>query len=75
MSDKELNVVVEGVNEDFIWYESERLRADMNAWASRFEKLVKVAQERHKEHVIMLRHLMDENQDLKKKLKKKEKKK
>ena len=63
---REKDIVIEGVNEDFVWYEAERLRIDMTAWLNRFEKLVKVAEARHKEHVKMLADLMDENQALKK---------
>ena len=65
------SVETEGITEDFIWYESEILRKDMQMWSHRFEKLVKVAEARHKEHVKMLQDVMQQNHLLKKQLKEK----
>ena len=31
------NMETEGITEDFIWYESEILRKDMQMWSHRFE--------------------------------------
>jgi hypothetical protein len=61
----------EGITEDFIWYEAAVLRKDMQMWSLRFEKLVKVAEARHKEHVKMLQDVMQQNHLLKKQLKEK----
>ena len=66
------SVETEGITEDFIWYESEILRKDMQMWSLRFEKLVKVAEARHKEHIKMLQDVMKQNHLLKKQLKERE---
>jgi hypothetical protein len=65
------SIEFEGITENFIWYESEILRKDMRMWMNRFDKLVKVMDARHKEHVKMLQDLMYENHNLKKQLKEK----
>ena len=65
------SITFDGITNEFAWYEGERLRLDMMPWASRFEKLVAVMEARHKEHITMLQHLMDENRSLKKELKEK----
>jgi hypothetical protein len=62
------NMETEGITEDFIWYESEILRKDMQMWSHRFEKLVKVAEARHKEHIKMLQDVMQQNHLLKKQI-------
>jgi hypothetical protein len=59
------NITVEGVTENFIWYEAEQLRSAMNSWAWRFDKLVKTMEARHKENNLILGQLMDERQKLK----------
>jgi hypothetical protein len=65
------SVVSEGITDEYVWYEGDRLRLDMMTWASRFEKLIKIMEARHKEHTTMLQHLMNENRSLKKELKEK----
>jgi hypothetical protein len=66
------NIEVEGITADFIWYEAAVLRKDMQMWALRFEKLVKVMEARHKEHDDLFREIMNQNRDLKFKLKEKD---
>ena len=56
--------VVEGVTEDFIWYEASILRRDMRAWQNRFEKLVNVMEARYKDQNKMIKHYMDKCDDL-----------
>ena len=56
--------VVEGVTEDFIWYEASILRRDMQAWQHRFEKLVKVMEAGHKDQNKMIQHYIDKCDDL-----------
>jgi hypothetical protein len=65
------SIEFEGITENFIWYESEILRKDMRMWMNRFDKLVKVMDARHKEHVKMLQDVMYENHRLKERLKEK----
>lgn len=66
------NVVVEGIDANYVWYNASLLRGKMSSWAMDFEKVVSVMEARHKEHIKMLQDLMDENTELKKKLKEKE---
>jgi hypothetical protein len=66
------NINVEGIDENFVWYESQILREAMNSWSYKFEKIVRVMEARHKEHLQMLASVMDENAALKKKLKEKD---
>ena len=59
-------VSVQGITEDFVWYESEILLRDMAAWGSRFKRLVEVMEARHKEHLRIIDTLLSENRKLKK---------
>jgi len=61
------NVGTEGITDDFVWYETDRLLRDMSAWESRMKKLSSVMEARHKEHLKMISDLLDENTQLKKK--------
>jgi len=66
------NINVEGIDENFVWYESQILREAMNSWSYKFEKMVRVMEARHKEHLQMLATVMAENAALKRKLKEKD---
>ena len=57
--------VTEGITENFVWYEASILRRDMEAWSSRLDKLVKVMESRHGEHLHLLEKLLWENRKLK----------
>jgi hypothetical protein len=59
-------VSVQGITDDFAWYESEVMLRDMNAWESRFKRLVSVMEARRKEHLHMIASLLKENTQLKK---------
>ena len=59
------SVTVQGITEDFIWYESEALRRDMSAWSSRFNRLVETMEARHKEHLRIIETLLNEIKTLK----------
>jgi len=63
------NINVEGIDENFVWYESQILREAMRSWSYKFEKIVRVMEARHKEHLQMLATVMDENAALKRQLK------
>jgi hypothetical protein len=65
------SITVEGIDENFVWYESQVLQESMRAWAYKFDKIVRVMEARHKEHLKMLATVMDENAALKKQLKEK----
>lgn len=57
---------VQGITEDFVWYESEILLRNMSEWSSRFKRLVEVMEARHKEHLRIIETLLNENRKLKK---------
>lgn len=65
------SVAVEGITENYFWYESQILREAMQSWLHRFEKLVRVAEARHGEHLVMVEQLIKENKALKQQLKEK----
>jgi hypothetical protein len=66
------SITVEGIDENFVWYESQALREGLNSWSYKFEKIVRVMEARHKEHLQMLATVMAENAALKRKLKEKD---
>jgi len=62
------SVMVEGVTENFVWYESEIILRQMEETQSRLKKLVSVMEARHKEHLRIINALLDELSLLKKEL-------
>lgn len=66
------SVRVEGITEDYVWYNAERLRLLMSSWQSNFKRVVEVMEARHKEHLKMIGDLLDENKSLKKQLQEKQ---
>ena len=65
------SITVEGITEDFVWYHAKLLQEKMAHWQLDFEKLVKVMEARHNEHLRMLDTAMSENRILKLRLKEK----
>ena len=65
------SITVEGITEDFVWYHAKLLTQKMSQWQYDFEKLVKVMEARHNEHLKMLDTAMSENRILKLRLKEK----
>ena len=65
------SITVEGITEDFVWYHAKLLQEKMAHWQLDFEKLVKVMEARHNEHLKMLDTAMSENRILKLRLKEK----
>ena len=65
------SITVEGITEDFVWYHAKLLQEKMTHWQLDFEKLVKVMEARHNEHLRMLDTAMSENRILKLRLKEK----
>lgn len=63
------SITVEGITEDFVWYHAKLLTQKMSQWQYDFEKLVKVMEARHNEHLKMLDTAMSENRILKLRLK------
>ena len=62
---------VEGITEDFIWYNSKILKNKMSSWKYEFERIVNVMESRHKEHLEIISDLMRENNFLRSKVKQK----
>lgn len=65
------SITVEGITEDFVWYHAKLLTQKMSQWQYDFEKLVKVMEARHNEHLRMLDTAMSENRILKRRLEEK----
>jgi len=61
--------VVEGITSDFVWYNAEILTQKMSAWSHEFKRVVKVMEDRHNEHLEIIKQLIQENNDLKRKKK------
>jgi hypothetical protein len=66
------SVMVDGITEDYVWYHAKLLQEKMTHWDLDFQKLVKVMESRHNEHLRMLNAAMEENRILKRQLKEKE---
>jgi hemerythrin-like domain-containing protein len=56
---------VEGITEEYVWYNSKLLINKMSSWQTEFEKVVMVMEARHKEHLKIIRDLLDEVKKLK----------
>jgi hypothetical protein len=56
---------VQGITEDYVWYQSKLLANRMNEWQMDFERLVNVMENRHKEHLKIISNLLDEIKKLK----------
>ena len=65
------SVTVEGITSDYVWYQAKILSSKMGQWDLDFQKLVKVMEDRHQEHLHMIQSLMMENKMLKSELKNK----
>ena len=63
------SITVEGIGSDFVWYHAKLLSNKMSQWDLDFQKLVKVMEDRHQEHLNMIQTLMMENKMLKSELK------
>ena len=67
------SVTVEGITADYVWYQAKILSSKMSQWDLDFQKLVKVMEDRHQEHLHMIQQVMMENKMLRSQLKEKEK--
>jgi hypothetical protein len=59
------NINVEGISEDFVWYNSSLLIKKMGSWEYEFKRIVGVMENRHREHLTMIEDLIRENKTLK----------
>ena len=60
--------VVEGITDDYVWYSAKLLSQKMSFWELDFQKLVKTMEDRHNEHLKIIRDLLDERSSLKRQL-------
>ena len=67
------SLTVDGITEDYVWYHAKILQEKMTHWDLDFQKLVKVMESRHNEHLRMLDAAVEENRILKRQLKEKKK--
>ena len=65
----EESIAVEGITDEYVWYHAKILSAKMSAWDNDFQKLVKVMESRHKEHLQMVQNALHENRILRLQLK------
>jgi hypothetical protein len=65
------SITVEGITNEYVWYHAKILSAKMSQWDIDFQKLVKVMEARHQEHLIMLQDALQENRILRIRLKEK----
>jgi hypothetical protein len=67
------SITVEGITDEYVWYHAKLLSDKMSAWDNDFQKLVKVMESRHKEHLAMVQTALHENRILRLQLQLKEK--
>ena len=65
------SITVEGITQEYVWYHAKILSAKMSQWDNDFQKLVKVMEDRHQEHLRMLEDALQENRILRIRLKEK----
>jgi len=65
------SITVEGITEEYVWYHANLLEQKMRQWDLDFQKLVRVMESRHKEHLNMVASLTMENKVLRSQLKEK----
>jgi hypothetical protein len=59
------NTTVEGITADYVWYNSELLKGKISTWIFDFERVVKVMEARHNEHLQIIAELLRKNKELK----------
>jgi hypothetical protein len=67
------SITVEGITDEYVWYHAKLLSDKMSQWDNDFQKLVKVMESRHKEHLQMVQTALHENRILRLQLKEKDK--
>ena len=69
---EEVDVKTEGITDDYVWWNSRILTGKMSSWTNDFERMVKVMEARHKEHLKLIADLLEERKKLMDQLKAKE---
>ena len=68
----EESISVEGITDEYVWYHAKLLSDKMRQWDHDFQKLVKVMESRHNEHLNMVQNALHENRILRLRLKEKD---
>ena len=63
-------IIVEGINKDYIWYKGSILRSRILSILTELEHIVKTVEERHEEQLLMINAVQAENSILRVKLNK-----
>ena len=63
-------IVIEGINKDYIWYKGSILRTRILSILEDLDRIVKTVEERHEEQLLMLKAVQEENSILRVKLNK-----
>ena len=58
---QEDRIYVDGITDDYVWYQSKLLIEKMKSWQFEFERVVQVMESRHNEHLEMIDKLMAQN--------------
>jgi len=61
-------VIVEGITSDYVWYNAKLLTDKMSFWEHDFQRLVRVMEARHIEHLKIIADLLQERGDLKRQI-------
>ena len=68
----EESIAVEGITDEYVWYHAKLLSDKMSQWDHACQKLVKVMESRHNEHLQMVQTALHENRILRLQLKAKD---
>ena len=63
-------IVIEGINKDYIWYKGNILRSRILSILTELDRIVKTVEERHEEQLLMIKAVQAENSILRVKLNK-----
>ena len=63
-------IVIEGINKDYIWYKGSILRTRILSILEDLDRIVKTVEERHEEQLLMIKAVQAENSILRVKLNK-----
>jgi hypothetical protein len=62
------SITVEGITADHVWYNANLLARNMSSWTDDFQKLVRIMEARHKEHLKIIDDLLAVQRELKRQI-------
>jgi hypothetical protein len=62
------SITVEGITADHVWYNANLLARNMSFWTDDFQKLVRIMEARHKEHLKIIDDLLAVQRELKRQI-------